>query len=158
MHDHRWQGQDESEGSEGDETAQSVSSKRSKPSGTGRTSAMSSDAGDDDDDDDDDNGGGEPTAGANMTGASAPRRALEAMLAEERAINPQMKRSLKMARKAEKKKQRRAAARASLSPSPAAAAAGSDGTGQEYDFARDFYGGKAPAADASQDLSDDDDL
>lgn len=81
--------------------------------------------------------------------AAAPRAALDAMLAGEAAINPQVNRSLKKARKADKKKARRAA-RSSLS---------SGEEGGDYDFGRDFYAGEeGEEVSAAAELSDDDEL
>lgn len=53
----------------------------------------------------------------------------------------QVNRSLKKARKADKKKAKRAAAK-----------------GEDYDFSRDFYGGEGEEAAAGAELSDDDEL
>ncbi|CAM9410696.1 unnamed protein product [Ectocarpus sp. 12 AP-2014] len=85
---------------------------------------------------------------------AAPRAALDAMLAGDAAINPQVNRSLKKARRADKKKARREMKRASLSPGK-----GGDAVGGAYDFSRDFYaGGEQAAGGGAGELSDDDEL
>lgn len=72
-------------------------------------------------------------------------------------INPQVNRSLKKARKADKKKARRETKRASLSPGKEAGGGGE--VGGAYDFSRDFYagGGEGKGGDGEE-LSDDDEL
>eukprot|EP00903_Cladosiphon_okamuranus_P013622 g12686.t1 len=93
-----------------------------------------------------------PADGTKKDKKAAPRAALDAMLAEEAAINPQVNRSLKKARKADKKKARREIKRASLSP-------GKDAEGEAYDFSRDFYGGSGGGGRGGDgELSDDDEL
>ncbi|CAB1104014.1 unnamed protein product [Ectocarpus sp. CCAP 1310/34] len=85
---------------------------------------------------------------------AAPRAALDAMLAGDAAINPQVNRSLKKTRKADKKKARREMKRASLSPGK-----GGEAVGGAYDFSRDFYaGGEQAAGGGAGELSDDDEL
>ncbi|CAM9717485.1 unnamed protein product [Ectocarpus fasciculatus] len=145
-------------------------------------SADKDDMDEDDDDDDDDDGNDDESAEeqesdddddddtattSNMTEAvaapgkdggkndkrAAPRAALDAMLAGEAAINPQVNRSLKKARKADKKKARREMKRASLSPGK-----GGEAVGGAYDFSRDFYAGGESAGGGAGELSDDDEL
>lgn len=66
---------------------------------------------------------------------------------------PQVNRSLKKARKADKKKARRETKRASLSPGKGAEGGG--GAGSAYDFSTDFYAG---GEGGGGELSDDDEL
>lgn len=148
---------------EGDNDVKSKSTpaRRSNASKS-NTMSPSNQEGDDDDDDDDEEMGPSDTAtpmakssdGSASANSATPRAALDAMLATEREINPQVNRSLKKARKADKKKLRRQAAKSATS-SPGG------GGGDAYDFSRDFYAGGGAArtgSGAEADLSDDDDL
>ncbi|CAM9533048.1 unnamed protein product, partial [Scytosiphon promiscuus] len=111
---------EDGEGGDGDESMEEQESDEEGDHDTATTSNMTEAAAAD---------------GSKKDKRAAPRAALDAMLAGEAAINPQVNRSLKKARKADKKKARREIKRASLSPGKEQGSGG----GGAYDFSRDFY-------------------
>ncbi|CAM9323494.1 unnamed protein product [Choristocarpus tenellus] len=101
---------------------------------------------------------GTTSAVKDVKGTPSPRQAMDAMLEEERAINPQTNKSLKKAHKAAKKKGRRAAKAEGGTGSSEQGSEGQNGDGDSYSFTRDFYGGSGVGQGTVGDDDDDDDL